>query len=85
LKITRTGTASTNCKNSFEQARRGKFPFAEAATDVTFVCSYLEKCTFVRSFTSKKPLLSTKAKEVFLLYDTVKHSIIALTNRFMVR
>ncbi len=42
-------------------------------------------CTFARSFTSKKPLLSTKAKEVFLLYDTVKHSIIALTNRFMVR
>ena len=46
-----------------------KFRFGEVARGVTFVPSYLDFGTFVRFYTSKNPLLSTKAKEVSCCYN----------------
>ena len=37
--------------------------------------------TFTRSFTSKKPLLSTTTREIFLLFREVDYDIIISTNR----
>ena len=39
--------------------------------------------TFSRSFTSKKPLFSTRAKEVFLLYHKIEYGIIISTTQYV--
>ena len=54
---------------------------AEEKSCVTFVCSYPGKCTFVRSFTTKKPLLSTVAKGVFSLFLAAPYGMMIPINQ----
>ena len=62
-------------------SERDRFPLGKAAKAVTFVPSYLHFGAFVRSYAPKKPLLSTRAKEVFLLYHKIEYGIIISTTR----
>ena len=47
---------------------------------VPFVCTYLDSVPFGSAFTTKKPLLSTKAKEVSLLRLLCEYDIITASN-----